>query len=172
MSSRKTLALCFVTVLAPLVAGASCSHPGTPTSMSVVPSAGYVTIWFNNGASEGDHTNLFFDVESTEPPLYYTVNPIPRKTTTLQFGKIPYHAQGSIAIYKLTPSTQYCFRLWVRDDSAQGCRSEQPTAPQCVTTLKQGPPLPPILSGYSKIVPYNTYLDTDEYPYPAKNGFN
>ena len=101
-----------------------------------------------------------------------TPYPIPRTTTTLQFGKIPYHAQGSIAIYKLSPSTMYCFRLWVRDDSATGCRSEQPTAAQCVTTQKMGPALPPILGGYAKIAPYGTYLDTDEYPYPPKNGFN
>lgn len=172
MNLRKTLASCFLVAATPLIARASCSHPGTPNSMSVVPSAGYVTIWFNNGASEGDHTDLFFDVEATEPPGYYTTSPIPHKTTTLKFGKIPYHAQGSITIYKLTPQTQYCFRLWVRDDSATGCRSEQPTAPQCVTTLKLGPNLPPVLTGYSKIAPYNTYLDTDEYPYPPKNGFN
>ncbi len=156
---------------APLSALA-CDHPGTPTSMSVVPSASYVTIWFNNGASEGDHTNLFFDVESTEPTGTYSLTPIPHITTVLQFGKIPYRAQGNIAIYKLTPMKQYCFRLWVRDDSATGCRSEQPTSPQCVTTQKLGPALPPILGGYSKIVPYNTYLDRDEYPYPPKNGFN
>jgi hypothetical protein len=167
------LAFCLTVAAAPLGARAACDHPGTPSSMKLVPSANYVTIWFINGASEGDHTDLYFDVESTEPPPSGTVSfdPIPRITTSVKFGKIAFHGQGTIAVNGLDNLKQYCFRLWVRDDSFTGCRSEQPTAPVCVTTLAPGvggSSNPPVLAN-GVIVPYRAW----QYdPHPVqKNGF-
>ena len=130
----------------------ACDAPGTPNPVSATAiNASTIQLKITNTAKEGSSHTIWFLAEDTSG-VGGAFGNIQRFTP----GRI---ANGASVIFNetnLQANVYYGFRIWTRDDSPQGCRSEQPSGfvyaltkppygtPQDTSPLTMGVSTPPV----------------------------
>ncbi len=117
------LAVCFLLLYAS-VAFADCDRPGTPNPVKAyVLGKDTIELDITNTAREGSSHDIWFLIQDGQGVV-----------TRFTPGHINY-GQGTVYLFtKLTANQKYCYEVWTRDDSPDGCRSEKPSGWVCGTT--------------------------------------
>ena len=148
----KTVVLALSFALGTVGPALACNAPGTPNPVTATAiNASTIELKITNTASEGATRTIWFLAEDTSGVGGGYGN-IQRFTP----GRIVSGASVIFNEVNLQPNVYYGFRIWTRDDSPQGCRSEQPSGfvyaltrppygtPQNATPLTMGVSTPPV----------------------------
>ena len=120
----KTTTLAFALSIAALFPAFACNNPGTPNPVfAFATGPNTIQLKITNTATEGSEHTIWFLAQD-------------RKGNVQRFtqGRI---LDGDFAVFNengLLANTPYCFRVWTRVDTTDGCESKQPSGYVCATT--------------------------------------